>query len=75
MNRIIDDIREARRLDKLPKCFRAADVRRACPGRAETTYLNFLSKHRVDNPGRYAKKYNKKYFKRHARGLYSLLIA
>ena len=71
MNRIIDDIREARRPDKLPKCFRAADVRRACPGWAETTYLNFLSKHRVDNPGRYAKKY----FERHAPGLYSLLIA
>lgn len=74
MSRIIDDIRRAWSLGKLPKCFRAADVIEACPGWAENTYRSFLSKHRfdkVDKPGHRTKKY----FERHAPGLYSLLIA
>ncbi len=49
--RFINDIRRAVRAGELRKRFRAADVRRACPGWSQKTYSNFLPKHRVDNPG------------------------
>ena len=68
MNRIIDDIREARSLGKLPMYFRVADVKKACPCRAENTYETFLPKHRVGNPGG-----DTELFKQHADGSYSLI--
>ena len=49
--RFINDIRRAVRAGKLGGRFRAADVRRACPGWSQRTYSNFLPKHRVGNPG------------------------
>ena len=67
MNRIIDNIREAQSFGKLPERFRAADVKNACPGRAERTYANFLPKHRVGNPCGHTE-----YFRRHADGSYGL---
>lgn len=72
MSRIVDCIRRARKNGELPEHFRTADVRNACPCRAKNTYGTFLPKHRVDKvdkPGHYTKKY----FKRHAPGLYSLI--
>jgi hypothetical protein len=38
-------------LGDLPQSFRAADVRRACPGWADHAYGVFLPKHRRGNPG------------------------
>ena len=68
VSRFVDDIRQARRLGQVPKCFRSTDVRKACPGWAEPTYKVFLPKHRVGNPGGYSA-----YFKQHADGSYSLI--
>ncbi len=68
MSRFVDDIRRARCEGKLPKRFRAADVRRSCPGWADSTYSVFLSKHRTGNPGGYTA-----YFKQHSDGSYSLI--
>lgn len=67
MSRFVVDICRARSRGKLPERFRAADVRKACPGWAEPTYTNFLPKHRVGNPGGYTA-----YFEQHADGSYSL---
>ena len=67
MSRFVDDICQARRLGKLPERFRAADVRKACPGWAKGTYSTFLPKHRVGKP-----KGETAYFERHADGSYSL---
>lgn len=44
------------------------DVRRACPGWADSTYGVFLPKHRRGNPGGYSA-----YFERHPDGAYSLI--
>lgn len=65
--RFIHDICRAVRAEKLRKRFRAADVRRACPGWGERTYSNFLPKHRVGNPGG-----NTELFVQHEDGSYSL---
>ncbi len=70
MSRLIADIHRARNLGKLPERFRAADVKKACPGWAEGTYTTFLSKHCVGNPDGCTE-----YFERHAVGLYSLIGA
>ena len=67
MSCFVEDIRQAKRQGKLPERFRNADVRKACPGWAERTYTNFLSKHRIGNSGDYTE-----YFKQHADGSYSL---
>ena len=48
---LIGQIRQARREDKLPYSFTAADVKQTCPGWAENTYSTFLPKHRKGNPG------------------------
>lgn len=37
---------------RLKEPFGPSDVKRACPGWAERTYTNFLSKHRVGNPSK-----------------------
>ena len=66
--RFISDIRRAVRAGNLRKRFRAADVRRACPGWSERTYSNFLPKHRVGNPGG-----NTELFVQHEDGSYSLV--
>ena len=68
MSHFVDCIRRVRRKGTLPERFRAADVRKACPCWCETTYSNFLPKHRVDNPGGYTA-----YFERHEDGSYSLI--
>lgn len=65
--RFINDIRRAVSAGKLRKRFRAADVRRACPGWSQRTYSNFLPKHRVGNPGG-----NTELFVQHEDGSYSL---
>ena len=65
--RFINHIRRAVHGGKLGKRFRAADVRRACPGWSQRTYSNFLPKHRVGNPGR-----NTELFVQHEDGSYSL---
>ena len=65
--RFINYIRRAERARKLGKRFRAADVKRACPGWNERTYSNFLPKHRVGNPGG-----NTELFVQHEDGSYSL---
>ena len=70
MSRFVADICRARSLGKLPERFRAADVKKACPGWDNGTYTNFLPKHRIGNPGGYPP-----YFKQHADGSYSLLAA
>jgi hypothetical protein len=51
MHRLVNDIRRAVARGDLPRSFRAADVRRACPGWADRTYGVFLPKHRQVNPG------------------------
>jgi hypothetical protein len=65
---LVADIRRALMNGQLADRFRGADVRRACPGWANHTYTNFLSKHRVGNPTR-----QHAYFVRHEDGTYSLL--
>lgn len=48
---IVHDILRARREGKLPKRFRAADIRKVYPDATWTPYVsNFLSKHRRGNP-------------------------
>ena len=66
--RFINDIRRAVHGGKLGKQFRAADVRRTCPGWNEGTYSNFLPKHRVGNLGG-----NTELFVQHEDGSYSLV--
>jgi hypothetical protein len=68
VSRFVNDIRQARRRGALPERFRAADVRRACPGWADRTYAVFLPKHRRGNPAGYTE-----YFDRHPDGHYSLI--
>ena len=68
MSRFVEDIRRARRERRLAERFRAADLREACPGWANTTYSVFLPKHRVGNPAGYTA-----YFRQHADGSYSLI--
>jgi len=53
---------------KLKEPFRAADVKKACPGNRDGTYSGTLSRHRKGNPGG-----NPAYFKRVAPGSYRLL--
>ena len=69
MSRFVVDVCRARSLGRLPERFRAADVRKACPGWAERIYTNFLPKHRVGNSGGYTA-----YFEQHADGPYSLNV-
>ena len=40
MSRFVVDICQARSRGRLPERFRAADVRKACPGWKERTYTN-----------------------------------
>ena len=68
MSDFVNDISRARSFGKLPERFRAADVKEACPGRAENTYRSFLPKHRVGNSRGYTE-----YFRRHEDGSYSLI--
>jgi hypothetical protein len=51
VSRFVGEIRRARAEGRLGERFRAADVRRACPGWASRTYSVFLPKHRERNPG------------------------
>lgn len=68
MSRFVEEIRRARKRGQLSRRFLPADVRRACPGWADSTYGVFLPKHRIGNPGGYTP-----YFVRHNDGSYSLL--
>ena len=68
MSKFVEDIRCARREGRLPERISPNDVRKACPGWAQTTYGVFLPKHRKGNPGG-----NTAYFRQHEYGLYSLL--
>ena len=68
MSQFVEDIRRARREGRLPKRFGVSDVRKACPGWADTTYGVFLPKHRLGNPGGYTA-----YFLRDEDGKYSLV--
>lgn len=68
MSRFVEDINRARKSGRLAKRFSPRDVRRACPGWADSTYAVFLPKHRVGNPGGYTP-----YFVQHKDGSYSLL--
>lgn len=68
MSRFVDDIRRAVEDRRLPRRFRSADVKRACPGWNDRTYHVFLPKHRSGNPGGYTA-----YFVQHEDGSYSLL--
>ena len=68
MGPLIEDIREAVYQGTLREPFRGTDVLKACPGCAENTPRTFLSKHCLDNPSG-----TTEHFKRHARGLYSLI--
>ena len=63
----ITSIREAVAAGRLNQPFRAADVKAACPGWANSTYSTFLSKHCQGNPGG-----NTVHFVWVARGLYRL---
>ena len=65
---IVGKIRRAIEQGTLSERFRAADVRRACPGWDYRTYNNFLPKYRLGNPGGHAV-----YFKRNPDGTYSLV--
>ena len=51
MSHFGNDIRTARRQGKLPDRFRAAAVKKACPGWAGDTGSAFLPTHRLGNPG------------------------
>jgi hypothetical protein len=68
VSRFVEDIRLAVRDGRVPSRFRAADVRRACPGWNTRTYSVFLPKHRQGNPGGYTE-----YFIQHEDGSYSLI--
>ena len=68
MSKFVEDIRCARREDRLPPRFSPKNVQTACPGWAERTYGVFLPKHRVGNPGGYTP-----YFRQHPDGSYSLI--
>ena len=50
MKAFASEIYGAVRTGRLKEPFGPDDVRRACPGWAERTYTNFLSKHRIGNP-------------------------
>ena len=65
---VVEKIRRAIEQGTLPERFRAADVRRACPGWDYRTYNNSLPKYRLGNPGGHPV-----YFRRNADGSYSLL--
>ena len=65
---VVREIGLAIRQGRLPERFRAADVRRACPGWDYRTYNNSLPKYRLGNPGGH-----KVYFRRNRDGTYSLL--
>ena len=49
---LINQILRARQEGRLPRRFRAAGLRSACPGWAYDTRSTFRSKHRVGNPRR-----------------------
>ncbi len=66
--KLLQAVREAVEDGRLIARFRAKDVKRACPGFADSTYANFLSKHRRGNPGGYSE-----HFEQIRRGLYRLL--
>jgi hypothetical protein len=68
MSRFVEDVKRARKGGHLPKRFRSGDLRKACPGWADSTYGVFLPKHRVGNPGGYTP-----YFVKHRDGTYSLI--
>jgi hypothetical protein len=53
---------------RLQEPFGPADVKRACPGWADRTYTNFLSKHAVGNPSK-----TTELFERAATGQYRIL--
>lgn len=50
MKEFASQIYQAVQSGRLAEPFTAADVRKACPGWADRTYSNFLSKHRIGNP-------------------------
>ena len=51
--KLLDAIKHAVSSDSLKEPFNASDVKQVCPGWANRTYSNFLSKHRKGNPGGY----------------------
>lgn len=65
---IVECMRRAIKNGTLTERFRAADVRKSCPGWDYRTYNNFLPKYRLGNPGGHTV-----YFKRNPDGSYSLL--
>jgi len=67
MKELAFEIYTAVRSGKLVQPFNAAMVRAACPGWATHTYLTFLGKHAVGNPG-----HETEHFVRVARGSYKL---
>lgn len=52
MKDFASQIYSAVRSRRLKEPFGPDDVKRACPGWAERTYMNFLSKHAVGNPSK-----------------------
>jgi len=67
-SRFVEDVREAIRSGRLRESFRANDIKKACLGWDESTYSNFLPKHRKGNPGDYTE-----YFSQNPDGSYNLL--
>lgn len=66
--RLMREVRQARKADRLPPVFRAEDFAAACPGWAPNTYGSFLAKHRVGKKN----STDTKHFVRVSRGLYRL---
>ena len=52
MSRFVEDIRQARRQGKLPRRFRGADVKKACPGWARSNLYEFPSQASARKPRR-----------------------
>jgi hypothetical protein len=50
MKQFASEIYTAVKAGRLTEPFGPYDVKQACPGWADRTYANFLSKHRVGNP-------------------------
>ena len=50
MKEFASQIYAAIRAGRLKEPFRSDDVKRACPGWSDQTYVTFLSKHAVGNP-------------------------
>ena len=67
MKGLASQIYAAVKSGRLKEPFNAAAVKRACPGRSENTFRNFLSKHAIGNGE------TTELFERVARGLYRII--